>query len=168
MTIQRLIEVIVSCCILSNKLNRILVCCCCCCWCHLLFVGHGSLIVSMGLLCMFRCFPAIVIILSLQWWIVIYPSNTVLDHSGFRIHYTKHLRKEDAGMMISGVSVSDTQLIPPQQKLYRNVGICGPSCTSTVSIATNVHYITIYVLSLGKPHMLIVRQRPFFVRTGRN
>lgn len=35
-------------------------------------------------------------------------------------------------MLISGVSVSDTQLIPPQQQLYRNVGICGPSCTSTV------------------------------------
>lgn len=34
--------------------------------------------------------------------------------------------------MISGVSVSDTQMIPPQQKLYRNVGICGPSCTNSV------------------------------------
>lgn len=59
-------------------------------------------------------------------------SHTVLDHSGFRIHYTSKLRKEDAGIMISGVSVSDTQLIPPQQKLYRNVGICGPSCTTPV------------------------------------
>ena len=28
-------------------------------------------------------------------------------------------------MMITGVSVSDTQMIPPKQKLYRNVGICG-------------------------------------------
>lgn len=27
--------------------------------------------------------------------------------------------------MITGVSVSDTQMIPPKQKLYRNVGICG-------------------------------------------
>jgi hypothetical protein len=57
------------------------------------------------------------------------------DHSGFRIHYTKQLRPNDAGMMISGVSISDTQMIPPGQKLYRNVGICGPSCTGTVSIA---------------------------------
>lgn len=62
---------------------------------------------------------------------------TVIDHSGFRIHYTRHLRKEDGGMMISGVSVSDTQIIPPQQKLYRNVGICGPSCTSVVSTYTD-------------------------------
>ncbi|KNC32203.1 MOXD1-like protein 1, partial [Lucilia cuprina] len=52
------------------------------------------------------------------------------DHSGFRIHYSKHLRKHDGGVMISGVSVSDTQLIPPGQKLYRNVGICGPSCSN--------------------------------------
>lgn len=54
------------------------------------------------------------------------------DHSGFRIHYSKHLRKHDGGVMISGVSVSDTQLIPPGQKLYRNVGICGPSCSNVV------------------------------------
>ncbi|XP_073844167.1 MOXD1 homolog 1 [Musca autumnalis] len=54
------------------------------------------------------------------------------DHSGFRIHYSKHLRKHDGGVMISGVSVSDTQLIPPGQKLYRNVGICGPSCSNVM------------------------------------
>lgn len=59
---------------------------------------------------------------------------TVVDHSGFRIHYTSHLRPHDAGIMISGVSVSDTQLIPPGQKLYRNIGICGPSCSNVVSI----------------------------------
>lgn len=57
----------------------------------------------------------------------------VVDHSGFRIHYTRRLREYDGGMMITGVSVSDTQMIPPQQKLYRNVGICGPSCTKSVS-----------------------------------
>lgn len=56
----------------------------------------------------------------------------VTDHSGFRIHYSRRLRPNDAGMMISGVSVSDTQMIPPGQKLYRNVGICGPSCTGGV------------------------------------
>ncbi|XP_049547177.1 MOXD1 homolog 1 [Anopheles darlingi] len=59
-------------------------------------------------------------------------AKRVLDHSGFRIHYTRHVRRHDAGMMISGVSVSDTQMIPPGQKLYRNVGICGPSCTGAV------------------------------------
>lgn len=60
------------------------------------------------------------------------------DHSGFRIHYSKHLRKHDGGVMISGVSVSDTQLIPPGQKLYRNVGICGPSCSNEVNFNNTV------------------------------
>lgn len=60
----------------------------------------------------------------------------VVDHSGFRIHYTRRLREYDGGMMITGVSVSDTQMIPPQQKLYRNVGICGTSCTKSVSYNT--------------------------------
>uniref|UniRef100_T1GDH3 Copper type II ascorbate-dependent monooxygenase N-terminal domain-containing protein n=1 Tax=Megaselia scalaris TaxID=36166 RepID=T1GDH3_MEGSC len=58
----------------------------------------------------------------------------IQDRSGFRIHYTENLRPNDGGMMIAGVSISDTQIIPPEQKLYRNVGICGPSCT-------NVNYL---------------------------
>ncbi|KAJ6646050.1 MOXD1 like 1 [Pseudolycoriella hygida] len=59
-------------------------------------------------------------------------AKRVVDNSGFRIHYTRRLRENDGGMMITGVSVSDTQMIPPQQKLYRNVGICGPSCTNSI------------------------------------
>ncbi|BFG03078.1 MOXD1 homolog 1 [Drosophila madeirensis] len=55
-----------------------------------------------------------------------------VDHSGFRIHYTHNLRAYDAGIMISGISISDTQLIPPGQKLFRSVGICGPSCSSVI------------------------------------
>ncbi|XP_055310996.1 MOXD1 homolog 1 [Sitodiplosis mosellana] len=69
-------------------------------------------------------------------------AKRIIDHSGFRIHYTRHLRKVDGGMMISGVSVSDTQLIPPRQKLYRNVGICGPSCTSTMFPETGIKIIS--------------------------
>lgn len=68
-------------------------------------------------------------------------AKRVLDHSGMRIHYTRNLRPNDAGMMITGVSVSDTQMIPPGQKSYRNVGICGPSCSSVVSICCNVNVI---------------------------
>ncbi|EDW94958.1 uncharacterized protein Dyak_GE19798 [Drosophila yakuba] len=55
-----------------------------------------------------------------------------VDHSGFRIHYTPNLRTHDSGILISGVSVSETQLIPPGQKKYRSVGICGPSCSSVM------------------------------------
>lgn len=56
----------------------------------------------------------------------------VIDHSGFRIHYTNKLRANDGGILISGISVSDTLMIPPNQHFYRNVGICGPSCTKHV------------------------------------
>lgn len=66
----------------------------------------------------------------------------MIDHSGFRIHYSRHIREHDAGMMISGVSVSDTQMIPPQQKLYRNVGICGPSCTGSLFPDTGIRIVS--------------------------
>ncbi|XP_020809804.1 MOXD1 homolog 1 isoform X3 [Drosophila serrata] len=56
----------------------------------------------------------------------------IVDHSGFRIHYTHDLRTYDAGIIVSGVSISDTQLIPPGQNIYRNVGICGPPCSSVM------------------------------------
>lgn len=54
--------------------------------------------------------------------------NNFVDHSGFRIHYTSNLRPYDAGIMINGISISDTQFIPPKQNSFRNIGICGPSC----------------------------------------
>ncbi|XP_017062155.1 MOXD1 homolog 1 [Drosophila ficusphila] len=53
-----------------------------------------------------------------------------VDHSGFRIQYSKSLRAFDAGVLISGVSISETLFIPPGQSVYRSVGICGPSCSS--------------------------------------
>lgn len=56
----------------------------------------------------------------------------MIDHSGFRIHYTNKLRANEGGILISGISVSDTLMIPPNQNFYRNVGICGPSCTKHV------------------------------------
>ncbi|XP_036334725.1 MOXD1 homolog 1-like [Rhagoletis pomonella] len=69
-------------------------------------------------------------------------AQQMVDHSGFRIHYTNRLRQNDAGIMISGVSVSDTQLIPPGQKLYRNIGICGPSCSSVMFPADGIKIIS--------------------------
>ncbi|XP_059608084.1 MOXD1 homolog 1 [Phlebotomus argentipes] len=69
-------------------------------------------------------------------------AKRVIDHSGFRIHYTRQLRRNDAGMMISGVSISDTQMIPPGQKLYRNVGICGPSCTGAIFPEAGIRLIS--------------------------
>lgn len=57
-----------------------------------------------------------------------------VDSSGFRLHYTNKLRKHDAGIMINGVTTSNTQLIPPKQKLFKNIGICGPTCTGNENV----------------------------------
>lgn len=70
-------------------------------------------------------------------------AKKVMDNSGFRLHYTRHLRHNDGGMMISGVSVSDTQMIPPGQKLYRNVGICGPSCTGVMFPEEGINIVSV-------------------------
>lgn len=51
-----------------------------------------------------------------------------VDRSGFRLHYTHNLRPYDGGIMSNGISITDTQLIPPKQISFRNIGICGPSC----------------------------------------
>lgn len=56
--------------------------------------------------------------------------KTFSDSSGLRVHYTKVLRKYEGGVMINGVAALSTQLIPPKQKYFHNLGICGPSCTS--------------------------------------
>jgi Copper type II ascorbate-dependent monooxygenase, C-terminal domain len=69
-------------------------------------------------------------------------AKRVIDHSGFRIHYTRNVRPNDGAIMISGVSVSDTMMIPPGQKLYRSVGICGPSCTDAVFPKTGINIVS--------------------------
>uniref|UniRef100_A0A336L841 CSON004817 protein n=1 Tax=Culicoides sonorensis TaxID=179676 RepID=A0A336L841_CULSO len=69
-------------------------------------------------------------------------SKRILDHSGFRIHYTKKLREHEGGMLITGITVSETQMIPPGQKLYRNLGICGPSCTGAVFPETGIKIVS--------------------------
>ncbi|KAG5679456.1 hypothetical protein PVAND_009021 [Polypedilum vanderplanki] len=78
--------------------------------------------------------------------------KTFLDHSGFRIHYTSNLRPYDAGVMTAGVTVSDTQLVPPRQKSFRNIGICGPSCTEKVfpDNGINIVSVSIHTHTSGK------------------
>ena len=76
----------------------------------------------------------------------------ILDHSGFRVHYTHHLRPNEGGILITGVSVSDTQMIPPGQKLFRNVGICGPSCTGILFPKNGINIVsaTLHSHTAGK------------------
>jgi hypothetical protein len=52
------------------------------------------------------------------------------DDSGLRLYYTHNLRKFDAGVLTIGVSSGNTQLVPPKQKYFTNLGICGQKCTS--------------------------------------
>ncbi|KAL7052495.1 hypothetical protein ACKWTF_004876 [Chironomus riparius] len=68
-----------------------------------------------------------------------------LDHSGFRVHYVNEMRQFDAGIMINGVSVSDTQFIPPKQPTFRNIGICGPSCTENVFPEEGINIVSVSV-----------------------
>jgi hypothetical protein len=59
------------------------------------------------------------------------PSKKVYkDDSGLRLYYTDNLRKFDGGVIINGVLSGNTQLVPPKQKHFENLGICGQKCTS--------------------------------------
>lgn len=55
-------------------------------------------------------------------------------NSGLRIFHTNKLRKFEAGIFITGVLASETQIIPPQQNSWRNYGVCGFQCISNGSI----------------------------------
>ncbi|KPJ15636.1 MOXD1-like 1 [Papilio machaon] len=67
---------------------------------------------------------------GLKSW-TIYLSQ-VLDSSGIRIHYTPRLRAHDAALLGAGIGVSALHVIPPKQRHYRTVGICGSECTKTM------------------------------------
>ncbi|XP_013180153.1 PREDICTED: MOXD1 homolog 1-like [Papilio xuthus] len=58
--------------------------------------------------------------------------HEVLDSSGIRIHYTPRLRAHDAALLGAGIGVSALHVIPPKQRQYRTVGICGSECTKTM------------------------------------
>lgn len=59
------------------------------------------------------------------------PSKTDIEaDSGFRIYHTNKLRRFDAGMFISGVIAGETQIVPPKQNSFTNIGICGIDCVS--------------------------------------
>lgn len=74
-------------------------------------------------------------------------ARKVVDQSGFRIHYTSVLREHDAGVLVSGNTVSETQMIPPFQTLYHNQGICGPSCTSTLIPQDGINIVSVMLHS---------------------
>lgn len=54
-------------------------------------------------------------------------------NAGLRIFYTEKLRKFEAGIFVTGVVASETQIIPPKQLFWKNFGICGFQCISNGS-----------------------------------
>ena len=87
------------------------------------------------------------------------PSRTNFeDKSGLRIHYTEKLRKFDGGILVTGVAISNTQFIPPRQKSFRNLGICGQTCTGRKDVfpeeGINLVSVSIQTHSAGRKFIL--------------
>lgn len=59
---------------------------------------------------------------------------TVIDTAGLIILYTSTLRMHDAGVIVSGITISPLQVLPPEQPRYRSAGYCAEPCTKAVSI----------------------------------
>lgn len=60
--------------------------------------------------------------------------KSAVDTSGLRIHYTQQLRQYDAGMMVTGVTISPLHVIPPRQPEYKTAGYCSTDCTKEVKL----------------------------------
>lgn len=56
----------------------------------------------------------------------------MIDSSGLRFHYTKQLRKYEAGVLFIGTDVSRSLLIPPGQMDWKTTGFCSADCTKEV------------------------------------
>jgi len=53
----------------------------------------------------------------------------MIDSSGLRFHYTKQLRKYEAGVLFIGADVSNSLVIPPGQTGWEISGFCSADCT---------------------------------------
>lgn len=58
--------------------------------------------------------------------------KTSIDTTGLRMHYTKKLRENEAGILVTGVTLSPLHIIPPEQQEYKSAGYCSTSCTKEV------------------------------------
>lgn len=59
--------------------------------------------------------------------------RTAVDTTGLRMHYTNKVRENDAGILVTGVTLSPLHIIPPEQKEYKSGGYCSTGCTKEVS-----------------------------------
>lgn len=63
------------------------------------------------------------------------------DTSGLRLKYTRNLRKNDGGIIATGISPHYLHVIPPGQKEYKSVGYCSTDCTREVSCSSWVQVL---------------------------
>lgn len=63
---------------------------------------------------------------------IVYFSD-IWDNSGIRIFYTNQLRQHEAGVMETGMEITLTQFIPPQEDSFLSEGICSMECLKLVS-----------------------------------
>lgn len=56
-----------------------------------------------------------------------------IDTTGFRLHYTNHIRRYDGGILVAGIMLSPLHVIPPLQSEYKSAGYCSTNCTDLVS-----------------------------------
>ena len=77
----------------------------------------------------------------------------MIDSSGLRFYYTKHLRKYDAGVLQVGAFVDYSLMIPPKETSWEINGFCSEECTREVcsfkkllaveGFFTNVHGVSV-------------------------
>lgn len=60
------------------------------------------------------------------------PPSGRRDSSGIRLHFTRSLRRYDAGIMELGLVYTPVMAIPPQQHSFYLSGYCTSKCTRTV------------------------------------
>ena len=56
----------------------------------------------------------------------------MIDSSGLRFYYTKHLREYDAGVLQVGAFVDYRLMIPPNETSWEINGFCSEECTREV------------------------------------
>lgn len=56
----------------------------------------------------------------------------IVDTSGFKIYYTKQLRKNDVGIITLGHLVAPSLIIPEKQNYWNITGYCPGYCTEQV------------------------------------
>ncbi|KAK9745801.1 Copper type II ascorbate-dependent monooxygenase, C-terminal domain [Popillia japonica] len=69
------------------------------------------------------------------------------DTSGLRLKYTRNLRKNDGGIIATGISPHYLHVIPPGQKEYKSVGYCSTDCTREIFPKDGINVVSVLLHS---------------------